>query len=97
MTVKDLEALFDYSSWANEKFFEVISQLTDEQFIQPVAGSYGSIRNTLVHVLSAEWGPGVSRNPFLQFTLKSARAGDKVSIAWKDSRGDTRSDETTVA
>ena len=39
MTVKDLEALFDYSSWANGKFFEVISQLTDEQFIQPVAGS----------------------------------------------------------
>jgi len=48
-------------------------------------------------VLSAEWGPAVSRNPFLQFTLKGAKAGDKVSIVWKDSRGDTRSDEATVA
>ena len=48
-------------------------------------------------VLSAEWGPAVSRNPFLQFTLKGAKAGDKVGIAWKDSRGDTRSDEATVA
>jgi len=48
-------------------------------------------------VLSAEWGPAVSRNPFLQFTLKGAKAGDKVSMVWKDSRGDTRSDEATVA
>ena len=70
MTVKDLQALFEYSNWANEKFFDVLSQLTDEQFIRPVAGSYGSIRNTLVHVLSAEWGwldrcGGTARGPAL--------------------------------
>jgi uncharacterized damage-inducible protein DinB len=56
MTVKDLENLYDYGYWANKKLFQVISQLTPEQFTQPVAGSYGSIRNTMVHVLSAEWG-----------------------------------------
>ena len=70
MTVTDLRALFEYSNWANGKFFDVLSQLTDEQFIQPVAGSYGSIRNTLVHVLSAEWGwldrcGGTARGPAL--------------------------------
>ena len=47
-------------------------------------------------VLSAEWGPGVAKNPFLQFTLKSAKAGDKVTITWKDNRGETRTDEATV-
>jgi uncharacterized damage-inducible protein DinB len=56
MTVKDLEVLYDYGYWANKRLFQLISQLTQEQFAQPVAGSYGSIRNTLVHVLSAEWG-----------------------------------------
>jgi uncharacterized damage-inducible protein DinB len=56
MTVKDLETMFDYGYWANRKLFEVISQLTPEQFTQSVAGSYGSVRNTMVHVLSAEWG-----------------------------------------
>lgn len=56
MTVKDLEVLYDYGYWANNKLFRLISQLTPEQFVQPVAGSYGSIRNTLVHILSAEWG-----------------------------------------
>jgi uncharacterized damage-inducible protein DinB len=56
MTVKDLEVLYDYGCWANRKLFDVIAQLTPEQFTQPVAGSYGSIRNTMVHVLSAEAG-----------------------------------------
>jgi uncharacterized damage-inducible protein DinB len=56
MRVEDLERLYDYSYWANTKLLQVISRLTPEQFTQPVAGSYGSIRNTLVHVLSAEWG-----------------------------------------
>jgi uncharacterized damage-inducible protein DinB len=56
MTVKDLENLFDYGYWANRKLFAVLSQLTPEQFTQPVSGSHGIIRNTMVHALSAEWG-----------------------------------------
>lgn len=56
MRVADLERLFDYSYWANQKLFGVISQLTPDQFTCDVCGSYGSVRNTLVHVLSAEWG-----------------------------------------
>ncbi len=56
MTIKDLEGLYDYGYWANRKLFDVISQLTPEQFTRPVAGSYGSVRNTMVHVLSAEAG-----------------------------------------
>jgi sulfur-oxidizing protein SoxZ len=48
-------------------------------------------------VMTAEWGPGVSKNPFLQFTLKGAKAGDKVGITWKDNKGETRSDEATIS
>jgi sulfur-oxidizing protein SoxZ len=48
-------------------------------------------------VMTAEWGPAVSKNPFLQFTIKGAKAGDKVGITWKDNKGDTRSDEATVS
>jgi len=48
-------------------------------------------------VLAAEWGPAVAKNPFLQFTVKGAKAGDKLAITWKDNRGDTRTDEVTVS
>ena len=47
-------------------------------------------------VLSAQWGPSISKNPFLQFVVKGARAGDKIGITWTDNRGDQRSDEVTV-
>jgi sulfur-oxidizing protein SoxZ len=48
-------------------------------------------------VMSAEWGPAVAKNPFLQFTLKGAKAGDKVAVTWKDNKGETRTDEATVS
>lgn len=48
-------------------------------------------------VLSAEWGSAVSKNPFLQFVVKGAKAGDKISVSWKDSKGDSRTDEATVS
>jgi sulfur-oxidizing protein SoxZ len=48
-------------------------------------------------VLTAEWGPSISQNPFLQFVAKDAKAGDKVAVTWKDNKGDTRTDEATVS
>ena len=48
-------------------------------------------------VLSAEWGPAVAKNPFLQFTVKGGKAGDKISVNWKDNKGDSRTDEATVS
>jgi sulfur-oxidizing protein SoxZ len=48
-------------------------------------------------VMTAEWGPAVSKNPFLQFTIKGAKAGDKIGISWKDNKGDSRTDEAVVS
>ena len=48
-------------------------------------------------VMTAEWGPAVSKNPFLQFVVKGAKAGDKISVNWKDNKGDSRIDEATVS
>lgn len=56
MHVDDLVELFDYCYWANARLFEAMARLTPEEFTRAVGGSYGSIRNTLVHALSAEWG-----------------------------------------
>jgi len=56
MRVADFERLYDYSCWANARLFDVVSRIAPEQFTRNVAGSYQSVRNTLVHTLSAEWG-----------------------------------------
>ncbi|MBL8510614.1 MAG: thiosulfate oxidation carrier complex protein SoxZ [Betaproteobacteria bacterium] len=48
-------------------------------------------------VLSAQWGPAVSKNPFLSFSFRGGKAGDKVTVTWVDNRGDKRTDETTIS
>jgi sulfur-oxidizing protein SoxZ len=48
-------------------------------------------------VLAAEFGPSVSKNPYLQFVIKGAKAGEKISLSWKDNKGETRTDEATIA
>ncbi|MBZ8141266.1 thiosulfate oxidation carrier complex protein SoxZ [Rubrivivax gelatinosus] len=48
-------------------------------------------------VLTLRCGPSVSKNPFLRFALKGAKAGDRVGLAWLDTRGERRSAEVQVA
>jgi sulfur-oxidizing protein SoxZ len=48
-------------------------------------------------VMTAQWGPAVAKNPFLQFNVKGAKAGDKITISWVDNKGDKRTDEATVS
>ena len=48
-------------------------------------------------VLNAQWSQAVSRNPFLGFKVKGAKAGDKITVGWTDNKGDKSSIETTVA
>ena len=47
-------------------------------------------------VLSAQWGPAVAKNPFLEFNFKGGRKGDKIAVTWEDNKGETRTDETTI-
>ena len=60
-------------------------------FIQEVVASHNG-----KPVLSAQWGPSVAKNPFMQFNVKGAKPGDKIVVTWTDNRGDKRSDEATV-
>ena len=48
-------------------------------------------------VMTAQWGPAVAKNPFMQFTVKGAKVGDKVGVTWVDTKGDKRTDEATVS
>ena len=61
-------------------------------FIQEVTAAHNGKT-----VMTAEWGPSVAKNPFMQFNVKGAKAGDKISVSWVDNKGDKRTDEATVS
>lgn len=48
-------------------------------------------------VMQAQWGPAVAKNPYLSFKIKGGNAGDKVTVSWKDTSGDSRTDEAAIA
>jgi sulfur-oxidizing protein SoxZ len=48
-------------------------------------------------VLAAKWSVAVSQDPFLSFRFDGAKAGDTLSVTWKDNTGDSRTDTLTLA
>jgi sulfur-oxidizing protein SoxZ len=48
-------------------------------------------------VTTAFWGTGVSKDPYMAFKVKGAKAGDKLEISWKDNTGDTSVAEVALS
>jgi uncharacterized damage-inducible protein DinB len=49
-----LTILFSHHLWANLSLLEICSGLSDEQLGASIPGTYGSIRDTLQHIVTAE-------------------------------------------
>jgi sulfur-oxidizing protein SoxZ len=60
-------------------------------FIQEVVCEWNG-----TNVMTAEWGGAISKNPYLSFRFKGAKAGDTLKLNWVDNKGESDSDETTI-
>lgn len=56
MTKDDIQLLFEYDRWANQRVLRAASALSPEQFTHDLRGSFRSVRDTLVHIIGGEWG-----------------------------------------
>ena len=55
MTKDDIQLLYEYDRWANNKTLQAASTLSTEQFTRDLGGSFRSVRDTLVHIVAGEW------------------------------------------
>ena len=55
MNREELRLLVDFHYWARDRMLEALEPLTPEQFTRDMANSFRSIRDTVVHIYSAEW------------------------------------------
>jgi uncharacterized damage-inducible protein DinB len=55
MNKQDIEYLYRYNRWANSRVLEDAAKLTPEQFVRDLQASHRSVRDTLAHILAAEW------------------------------------------
>lgn len=49
-----ITTLFRHNQWANERILEQCSTLSDEQLDSTLSGTFGSIRDTLQHIVISE-------------------------------------------
>ena len=55
MDLERIQALYDFNRWANGRVLEAAEKLTPEQFTKDLRNSFPSVRDTLVHIMGAEW------------------------------------------
>jgi uncharacterized damage-inducible protein DinB len=56
MTLQEITQLVAFNRWANERFFEALSQLSAEQYGRDLQSSHGGIHGTLAHIVGVEKG-----------------------------------------
>ena len=55
ITPEQARTLFAYDAWANRRVLEACSSLSPEQFTRDLGSSFRSVRDTLAHIMGAEW------------------------------------------
>lgn len=67
-------------------------KLIPARYIKTVTVTYDSKT-----VLTADWGPAISKNPFLEFRFKGGAKGGKIVVTWHDTAGDSSTGEAVVS
>jgi len=66
-------------------------ELVPLHFIQQVVVTHnGNV------VMEAQWSQAISKNPFLNFRVRGAKSGDRITISWQDNKGEKASIDTTL-
>lgn len=55
MDLATTAALFRHDAWANERLLVAASHLAPADFVRTIRSSHASVRDTLVHIVWAEW------------------------------------------
>jgi uncharacterized damage-inducible protein DinB len=55
MQTSEIVTLYEYNEWANTRVMEAAEKVDPSLFTARAITSHGSLRGTLVHILTAEW------------------------------------------
>jgi sulfur-oxidizing protein SoxZ len=88
----DIKVLMNHPMETGQRKDAKTGQLIPAHFIQTVTAQVNGKT-----VLDAQWSQAISKNPFLGFKVKGAKAGDKVTVSWSDNKGEKNSADATVS
>ena len=75
MTNDDIQLLYEYDRWANDRILHAAASLGVEEFTRDLGGSFRSVRDTLVHIVGSEWA-------WLTYWLEPSPTSDFLESLW---------------
>ncbi|MDT3706634.1 MAG: thiosulfate oxidation carrier complex protein SoxZ [Thiobacillus sp.] len=90
--VVDVKVLMNHPMETGLRKDAKTGQLVPAHFIQGVTATINGAA-----VLNADFGTGISKNPYLGFKAKGPKKGDKIVVDWIDNKGDKNSTEATIS
>jgi sulfur-oxidizing protein SoxZ len=90
-SIADVKVLMFHPMETGLRKDPVSGELIPMHFIERVEATHnGRI------VMQAQWGRAVSKNPFVNFRVREAKAGDKIGVSWEDNKGESARIEATL-
>lgn len=89
--VTTVKALMTHPMETGTRKDKKTNKLIPAHFIQEVICEHKGAK-----VLTANWGGGVSKNPYLSFKFEGGAAGDDLTISWTDNQGGSDSDTAKI-
>ena len=89
--VADVKVLMNHPMETGQRKDAKTGQLVPAHFIQEVVATLNG-----KPVMTANMSGAVSKNPYLGFKVKGAKAGDKITVSWTDNKGDKNSADAVV-
>jgi uncharacterized damage-inducible protein DinB len=91
MLANALRTVYQYNQWATERLLDTADRLTPEQLHTPGNAGHGSVRDTLVHLISAQrrwllwWNGSLPALEAYNFRIDPADLPDIVAVraAWE--------------
>jgi uncharacterized damage-inducible protein DinB len=93
-TPQDVRTVVDYHYWARDRLLEACAPLTSDQFTRDLSSSFPSVRDTLVHLYTADWGWHLlwqGQSPIDPRAADSFPDLASVRSAWQDQERKVRS------
>ena len=87
----DIKVLMNHPMETGQRKDAKTGKLVPALFIQEVVATLNG-----TPVMTANIGGAVSKNPYLGFKVKGAKAGDKINVSWVDNTGDKNSAEAVI-
>jgi uncharacterized damage-inducible protein DinB len=85
--ISSIRELFAYNQWANQRTVAAASFLKNDEFTRNLGSSFSSVRDTLVHIMAAEWlwlERWNQRSPNAMLSAADFHTPDAIAQRWKE-------------